>query len=77
VLITYGSEPTRSKVVNIPESETCDATFFQARIFDILKIDNSIYLLGGNDTSNEEDVIIFYNDEDLGVMCELTNDMRV
>ena len=77
VLVSYGSEPTRSKVIHISESEIADATFLKANIFYVLKAEHSISLLGGNETSNEEDVIIFYDDQDFGMPCELPNDMRV
>ena len=77
VLVSYGSEPTRSKVIHISESEVADAMFLKARIFDVLKSEHSIHLLRGNDTSNEEDIIIFYDDQDFGMLCELPNDKGV
>ena len=45
VLVSYGSEPTRSKVIHISESEVADAMFLKARIFDVLKSEHSIHLL--------------------------------
>jgi hypothetical protein len=47
VLVSYGSEPTRTKIIQIP---VVGATFLKANVFDILKSENSIHLLGGSKT---------------------------
>ena len=77
VLVAYGSEPTRTKIIQITNSSIPDALFLKTRMFDILKSENYISLLGGNECSTIEDVILFYEDPDFNIPCELSNEMEV
>jgi len=77
VLVSYGSEPTRSKIIQITASSIPDAHVLKAKMFDILKLENYITLLGGNECSTPEDVILFYEDPDFNTPCELSNEMAV
>jgi hypothetical protein len=77
VLVAYGSEPTRTKIIQISNSSIPDASFLKTKMFDTLKAENYISQLGGNECSTPEDVILFYDDPDFNTACELSNDMEV